>query len=276
MARVLGRLSFVAGAVIVCLGFASASRASSFPLPFVRADLAGCCVSATDQEAFSASLSGASSSYPGRPDLSGSVTEAASVSIPTGAIHVIVSSSGDLNGFATAQLFDVVTFHGPNGSFSGFGQAGIDVNVDGVVDGGGAVAAGTAAASLTLTSDSNATLYSNTINMCAGACTGNLVPSGPFDVSLGTNLFVLDGQSVGISMFARATGSEGGLADLSHTAQLGITLPQGWSFTSASGELLTSSDTPPAAVAPEPATLVLAGPGLTLVLLLTRRSRVRR
>ena len=68
-------------------------------------------------------------------------------------------------------------------------------------------------------------------------------------------------QLVNIQASLTLSSAEGGTSDFSHTAAFGITLPPGYSFTSASGVFLTQ----PLAAVPEPQTWLLLAVGLMLL-----------
>ena len=67
--------------------------------------------------------------------------------------------------------------------------------------------------------------------------------------------------------------TKSGSADFSHTAQLSLILPEGFTFTSDSGVFLSSVNTQPGSSVPEPPTYALLLAGLVLLGFSARRGK---
>jgi hypothetical protein len=198
--------------------------------------------------------------------------------LDTGTLGVAVEGTYLANSYpaynlaqAQASLYDVLTFQGPGSTVT----ATMSLHVDGnfVMSGSGAGIATKAFAELSLGSYDTATLNVNRYyNPGSGtdtvtSSTNNGAPGSFVNATLDsvTGLLVLTetlptNTAIGFSTVFEIYTTPGASTmfasgDFSHTAQLALALPDGYSFTSASGHFLT------AAAVPEPASeaLMLAG-----------------
>lgn len=265
----LARLWPCAGLASICLFAAASPAQAQSALVF---DSAGNSVSSTGSTTAHAELSCAWRSCNGY--IGGSYVAAAGAALGTGSLRAAIHADGvpasGLSGpptvTAQASAGDTLTFHGPSPDF-------VDITV-GVFGAFGVADVGShrVDSELSVTGGSNSAfiVWGGSINdepTAAYHATGRVtnVSMDPTAVSLVQHVTVLVTPEVPVLVSAwfqvqvKPTVFDYAEADFNHTAQLGVTLPAGWSFTSQSGVFLTQSPVP------EPPTTLLMLAGLLIV-----------
>lgn len=270
------RLIVVAAAVCMFGLWTSAARADV--LVQAHSDLEG---------APNCSLTGGSSGS------CGVVDAASSANLATGVLGVQANccdynnptyvSSGEAS--ATAGFSDTVTLVLPNGyAASTIPFVTFDLTLSGASEGISGPTLSAMYPSATIKDFLQVTPGSAGISGCQSTdptddCGG---PNSPLNLSITFNnistsdlVFTLTAQlqatATGFDPFAGATVTGSGFADAMDPLQLSIDLPQGFSFTSGSGVLLTQ-----AATVPEPSSLILLGSGLATIVFVRRRRSNRK
>ena len=190
----------------------------------------------------------------------------ASANLGFGELKVFAKSDGPAAAFARAHYSDLITI-APTAGFSDFFQATFTLTVDGTLtgnaDGGGELQVAStvehADVGGTALCSAGATVCSPIPSVAGGSVRQTLVatiyvdPSNPI-VFIQPFLFAAANDINGNFLL-----TESGLADFSDTAQLSISLPEGFTYTSNSGVLLTQVQT---SEVPEPVAWPVIGPAL--------------
>lgn len=206
-----------------------------------------------------------------------SATANASADLASGQLHVYASSDGPSVASAYAHFSDLITI-APTAGFSDYFQATFTLTVEGTLtgnaDAGGELQVGSTVENSTVGGTALCTAGSAVCSPLPSTPGGSVVqtlvatiyvdPANPI-VFIQPFLFAAANDINGFFLF-----NESGLANFADTAQLSITLPDGFTYTSNSGVLLTQTTQSPV---PEPATLPLMA-GILGLLVLGRKKLI--
>ena len=202
-----------------------------------------------------------------------------SANLGAGELKVYASSTGPAVASAIARFSDIITIV-PTAGFQNLFDATftltVDGNLTGNAGGGGELQVGSTVQNVDVGGTS---ICSASPAECSplpstpgGAVVQTLIATVAVDPANPT-VFITPSLFAGANEFGNFRLGEPGTADFSDTAHLSITLPEGFTFTSNSGLLLT--EVPSTSGVPEPHLLALAAAAGVLLVGLARRGRAQ-
>ena len=212
---------------------------------------------------------------PGSSGTFATATADASANQASGQLRVAVQADGNARAVASAGFGDLLTII----PTSGFSDSSFQIAVQMVLSGsitGNAVAGGmiqltSALGNVQVGGDAGTGMCTAVPSVCglsptpAGSQTQiltayiDILTSSPF-------LFIQDRLSAAVNCInSNCLQDQAGIADFSHTAQLSLILPAGFTFTSDSGVFLSDINTGPGQTVPEPPTYAMLLTGLGLL-----------
>jgi hypothetical protein len=211
----------------------------------------------------------------GAPGTFGTATADASANQASGQLKVAAQADGNARASARAGFSDLITIIPTSGFLDSSFQIAVQMvlsgSITGNADAGGIIQLTSALGNVQVGGDAGTVMCTADPSVCnpvsptpAGSQTQTLIAyidiltSSPF-------LFTQDTLFAGVNCInSQCLLEQSGIADFSHTAQLSLILPAGFTFTSDSGVFLSDINTGPGQTVPEPPTyaMLLAGLGL--------------